>query len=142
MLSGSIVLIIASLSIHTEMLKAHGRMIFLYSLLAIIGCLSLLMFSDIIKDKISLGKSLLKYIGEHTLIIMTFHFLSFKIVSLVIILFEQLPINMLGAFPVISYLNPNKWWVVYSIVGIGCPLVICKLYECISAIVNTHENHW
>ena len=31
---------------------------------------------------------------------------------------------MLAAFPVITYMEPNDWWVIYSIVGVIFPLLL------------------
>ena len=66
----------------------------------------------------------LSFIGKHTLIIMAVHFLAFKIVSLVIIVTEKMPIYFLAAFPVVK--QDGLWWILYTTVGVTIPLLLWK----------------
>lgn len=79
---------------------------------------------------------LLKVIGTHTLIILTFHFLSFKLVSLVIVYVYDLPMSKLSDFPVIIEYADHFWWVIYSIIGIFLPLLICYLFNMFMGHIN------
>lgn len=67
---------------------------------------------------------ILSYIGNHTLVILTWHFLSFKVVSLAIINYEQLPINRLAEFPVIKDYSTFGYVATYFIIGLILPLTI------------------
>ena len=67
---------------------------------------------------------LFNYIGTHTLDILTFHFLSFKLVSLIIIYIYDLSLSRLSDFPVIIEYANFYWWILYSIIGIILPLTI------------------
>lgn len=58
------------------------------------------------------------YIGNNTLTILTWHFLCFKVVSLLIIKVYGLPIELLASFPVITEYAEKGWWIAYSAVGI------------------------
>ena len=92
-----------------------------YSITAIMG--TLLVFS--ISQKLSSHKkirSLLVYIGDNTLPILTWHFLSFKLVSLLIIIIHHLPIQRLAEFPVIEEFAVGGWFIVYFLIGIIVPL--------------------
>lgn len=82
--------------------------------------------------------SSLIYIGNNTMPILTWHFLSFKLVSLLIIAFYNLPLSRLSDFPYINN-SPCLWgWLLYFVVGSTLPLlfdyVIIKVYMVIKAI--------
>ena len=70
----------------------------------------------------------LYYIGKNTLQILALHFMSFKIVSIVVILVYNLPFEMLSEFPVIKY-HQEITWPIYSLIGISIPLLIKVGYE-------------
>ena len=72
----------------------------------------------------------LRFIGENTLTILTWHFLSFKIVSLMIVVVYGLPFSYIGMHPVIPDYSHMGWFVVYTIVGIVVPLspMLVKVY--------------
>lgn len=86
-------------------------------------------------------RRLLVFIGDHTLEILTWHFLSFKLVSLLMIWVEHRPIQQLACFPVIAanlkdygYFTP--WWPVYWVVGISVPLLIVYLQRSFWTMVH------
>ena len=76
-------------------------------------------------------KSLYKwidYIGKNTAPIFIWHFLFFRIASLIIILFNRLNINNLKLHPVIP--NHNIIWLfIYIIIGVGGSLLIDKMIK-------------
>ena len=75
--------------------------------------------------------TLFNYIGNKTLYILTFHFLSFKLVSYIFIRLKGLPITDLSLFPVLQ--DMNSWmWIIYTIVGIVVPLIIWELFYSLS----------
>lgn len=76
-------------------------------------------------DKTARG---LDFIGRATLTILTFHFLSFKLVSLLKIAIWHLPVETLAEFPVIHAHN-TLFWMLYSLVGVAVPLLVYRLYE-------------
>lgn len=71
-------------------------------------------------------KSSLVKVGNNTMAIFVFHFLSFKIISLIQIWIYGYDINYLGMFPVITVAN-SVWWVLYSCVGIIIPMYYEKI---------------
>lgn len=78
-----------------------------------------------------LGNGLLKflnYAGSHTLQILTWHFLSFKIISLCIILLYDLPIEHLAEFPVIESFS-NQFWFLYFVTGVIVPLALTGFFN-------------
>lgn len=77
--------------------------------------------------------NILNYIGKNTLTILTWHFLTFKIVSLVIISIYDLPIARLAEFPVITEYSQQGWWIAYFIVAM---VVTCGIAYCNKWIKN------
>ena len=72
--------------------------------------------------------SFFNYIGTHTLQILTWHFLSFKIISLCIILLYDLPIEHLAEFPVIESFS-NQFWFLYFVTGVIVPLALTGFFN-------------
>ena len=83
---------------------------------------------------------ILTYIGNNTLSILAWHFLSFKLISLLIIYIKNLSIENLAHFPVIPDYSKQGWWIAYTIIGLCIPLVItfCNQYitEKIKFLIN------
>lgn len=83
-------------------------------------------------SKISL---LLSYIGKQSFYIMTFHFLSFKAVSLLVILYYGWDdFSLIGMHPCITSVSETYWWIVYSVAGIILSLAI---HSTITFIANS-----
>lgn len=62
--------------------------------------------------------SLLNFIGDHTLTILTWHFLCFKGVTLLIILLYGLPIERLAVLPILEEQAAQGWWLLYALAGV------------------------
>lgn len=62
---------------------------------------------------------ILDFIGNHTLPILTWHFLCFKIITLLIIMLYGLPIEHLEAFPILERQATQGWWFLYALAGIS-----------------------
>ena len=93
---------------------------------ALCGTLFIFYLSGFIEKKMSFITPLLYYIGNHTLEILALHFLALRLVSYFIVLSLELDIAHIAEHPVINDIGPF-WWVVYSIVGIGFPLLLNKV---------------
>lgn len=135
---GVTTLIIASLFLKIEMLEVTIITFFPYTMIAFIGCITLLLLSEMLSNTYCFNNGLMAYIGSHTLGIMTLHFLSFKLVTLILINIYGLSIKMLAAFPVITYMEPNNWWILYSFIGISCPLLL--YYLCEKLLARLHRS--
>ena len=74
--------------------------------------------------------SMLKFIGNNTLTILTWHFFTFKIVSLLIIKIYGLPIYRMAEFPVITDYASSGWWVAYFLVSMAvcCLIAYCNRF--------------
>lgn len=75
---------------------------------------------------------MLIYCGNHTLDILTWHFLAFKMVSLMIVMVSGIEVARLAELPVIHDYSLTGWWPFYTIVGISIPLIVRYLYENVS----------
>ena len=78
----------------------------------------------------------ISFVGQHTLEILTWHFLCFKFVSLCIICIYGLSIKHLAEFPVIGDFAASGWWLAYFSLGVALPLFVpflrmgrCKIAE-------------
>lgn len=69
-------------------------------------------------------------IGNNTLSVLTWHFLTFKLVSLTIIYMYNLPIEHLAEFPVITDYAVKGWWLAYFLVAMAVTSAIA------------YCNHW
>lgn len=60
----------------------------------------------------------LTFLGKHTLTILTWHILAFKIVSLIIVSIYSLPVHRLAEHPVIIEYAEKGWWLAYFVTAI------------------------
>jgi len=70
-----------------------------------------------------------QYVGRNTLFILGVHFISFKIVSYLIILNYDLPLKLMSNFPYIDSIGLKCWWPLYWFVGLFVPLIIKFLFD-------------
>ena len=97
-----------------------------YSIFAISGILMVLNISKRIEHfKV---KNFFYYVGNNTMVILAMHLLSFKLISLAKITYYGWPIERLAQFPVIEQ-NNSLWWLAYTLVGVGIPLILSKSYN-------------
>ena len=71
--------------------------------------------------------AVLDYLGDHTLSILTWHFLCFKVVTLLIIGIYRLPIEQLAAIPILEEQAAQGWWLVYVLAGVCGAVMIWKV---------------
>lgn len=130
-----IIVLVISLLIPTSMLRFNYINIIPYSIAAIAGTLLVLHISDKInKSQYKVLTLPFIYIGNNTLPILTWHFLSFKLASILIISIQNRPIQQLAYFPIIEDFNSQcgKEIIIYSLVGICIPLIITKITNSIA----------
>ena len=80
------------------------------------------------KDSQGIYAKILDFVGKHTLTVFTWHFLAFKIVSLVIIDIYGLPMERLAEFPVIGEYAARGGWLAYFFVAmfVTCGVAYCN----------------
>lgn len=117
----------AIVAIYTSLsMDCKGSIVWLYYVIAICGTVATIQLSKWLSH--TRITSLLGYIGDKTLYILTFHFLAFKIISFLHIYYNDLPIEWLSQFPVIRKIHPSLW-MVYTIVGISLPMLVWELFH-------------
>lgn len=97
--------------------------IIIYTIGALSGILMTKNLSNHIQHIPYINK-ILVYIGNNTLPILAWHLLCFKLISLLIIHINNLPIENLAHFPVIPDYSKQGWWIAYTIVGLCVPLAM------------------
>lgn len=93
-----------------------------YYVSAILLTLTVFHLSEWIAKNKNCVISFLIFTGDHTMEILTWHFLSLKLVSLLLIALYGLPIKQLSEFPVIEEYARQGWWVLYLLCGVIIPL--------------------
>jgi len=79
-------------------------------------------------DKWIISKVVFKYLGQYSLPILIFHFLSFKIVTVFVCMANNLPFICVASFPHL-YGDKDGLWFIYSLVGLIVPLIAHRLYH-------------
>ena len=95
-----------------------------YILTAFLGTLMVFGLSRRLAVCENLIKRFLIFVGDNTLDILTWHFLSFKLTSLLLIWLYDLNFKRMAEFPVIEEYAYQGWWVLYLGVGLIIPLCI------------------
>ena len=91
-------------------------------LMSLSGIIVTFIISSFISFKKYYLRGVVNYIGHNTLIILAWHFITFKIVSLAIVFIYNYPIDYLGYFPFIP--GMGEWWIVYAVAGVIVPVLV------------------
>lgn len=109
-----------------SMLSLKWEFIIPYYISSVVISYALLIVCFMVKDY--KGFDYIAEIGNRTMDILIFHFLVFKVVSLVKIYHYSYPVSKLSEFPVIA--ENNEWyWLVYTVVGVVGSLLCAKLID-------------
>ena len=119
----ALLLILGSVYWHGEMLDMKWTHTIPYFFSAIAGSVIVMKVSKFFVGKVRGFSSLISNIGNKTIEILTWHFLCFKIVSLLIITYYGLSIEHLAEFSVMRPYNVQGWWICYFIVGVAVPVL-------------------
>lgn len=84
-------------------------------------------------------KNVLILTGQNSLYIVIFHFLAFKVASLIIAKVYSYPLLVVAAFPVIT--NTGAWWVLYLFVGVFIPIALGMLWKKIKQMVRKNDGN-
>ena len=119
----ALLLILGSVYWHGEMLEMKWTHTVPYFISAISGSIIVLKVSKLSTDKTRWLSNFISNIGNKTIEVLTWHFLCFKIVSLIIIAYYGLPIEHLAEFPVMRPYNVQGWWICYFVIGVAVPII-------------------
>ena len=102
-----------------------------FSISAASGTLLAIYISNAIQNRLPRIKIILYYIGNHTLDILALHFLSFRLVSYMIVLLFGFDVVHVAEHPVIKEvaLPHAYWWILYCLVGILIPLFLNAVWS-------------
>lgn len=97
---------------------------------AICGCLMTYNIASWIDRHDGITRRLLVYVGDHTLPIFVFHIISYKVVSVVKIMYYHLEWEQIGCHMVIhEHAADDCFWILYTIAGVGIPTAVNYAYE-------------
>lgn len=102
-----------------------------YTVTAVMGTIMIMSISNYIENSNLQIKKLLIYIGNNTFTVLTWHFLCFKLVNLLIIIIYELDIKQMAEFPIIENYSKQGWWIIYLLIGF-LPLIILHF-------INNHK---
>lgn len=97
-----------------------------YFIISICGIVMTFITSELL-ERTTL-KPWLYYIGNHTMPILALNLLALKLGNLIKIWIYGMPIEMLSSHPIIKEHN-NYFWLLYTFIGIGIPLLFHYLYN-------------
>lgn len=123
----AIIVFMTSLFYYKEGLsiQCYYKNIIPYTIISSLGIYLTFSFSLFIDNFII--KKIFYNIGQSTMMILSLHFLSFKLVSISLIYLYDIPIYHLSEYPVLNISNGN-YWCLYSLTGIILPLLVKYLY--------------
>ena len=135
-LIGAVLTIAGSIYMPVKMHTVDTWQIFPYWVIALSGCIMVMQISTFLQH--STISNALDYIGKRTLHIMIWHFLSFKLLTLLLVTIGVMSHQDLLAFPV-PHSARHGWWILYSVVGAAVPLVIELMIN--RLFRNSHKHH-
>ncbi len=126
LLPASIIIVtIGTVFSKANMASSNPSRVVPYFIIAVAGTIGVYSLSKYINSRTRVLKNILIIVGENTLTILTWHFLCFKLISLLIILVHGLPIQRLAEFPVIEEYS-QYYFVLYLLVGVGIPVLMSR----------------
>ena len=82
-------------------------------------------------------KNMLTYIGKRSIYILFLHFLAFRpVVALQLAVYDE-PAYLLASFPIL--VKGGGWWILYTIAGVGLPLLVEKIVMAITHCLHIRE---
>jgi hypothetical protein len=98
-----------------------------YFFISISGIYITLCVSTKLNSSLPQIKTVLYYIGNHTMPILTLNLLALKVGNLCKILIYNLPIESLASYTII-YNHNDFFWIIYTFWGVSLPLLVDYLY--------------
>lgn len=77
--------------------------------------------------KIKTLRTCMIFLGQNTMPIIIFHFIAFKLVSYLGVLFLHKEYFLVAAFPVLF--ENGIWWIAYTISGVVIPIILCCIWR-------------
>lgn len=122
-----VLLFIGAFFWYQQMIYLKYKIMVPYVITGVIGSFITLIFSRKIQKLGGYFSKTLVFIGNNSLHILIWHFLSFKFVTFFIVILFNLSITSMTTFPVLNEYASQGWWLLYVIVGIAFPLVLVNI---------------
>ena len=90
-------------------------------------------------SKIKYLKNILKYIGENSIYILIYHFISFKIINIILVVLLRDNITLISAFPTLY--KDNFYWIIYTVFGIIFSIIIGQMFKGIKIKIKEIGGH-
>jgi fucose 4-O-acetylase-like acetyltransferase len=88
------------------------------------------LISQLIDRRETVLKRMLVFFGDNTLYVFIFHIISFKVVSVIKIVYYGLDWGQIGCHMVIhKYAQDDLFWIAYTIAGVGIPMIWIYYYR-------------
>ena len=125
-----LVIAIVSTKWYSNFLEFQWQDVIPYVLFAVLGSLMIFGIGERMDTMNECRlKSFLVFTGSKTFNVLTWHMISFKLVSMVIIVIYGLPWNRIAGFPVIDEYARKGWFPVYFLIGVIVPLLWSFFYD-------------
>ena len=125
-----IILLIGYYWVKSSMLGISLIKMFPYTITAIAGIFMVLSICKRIPMiNTNLFSCYLSYLGNHTYDVLMMHIMSFKIVTLFLILIYDLDYSEIANFPVCHIFTEKGWFLLYILVGVNLPLALRYYYS-------------
>lgn len=128
LLISAVLLILSSIYLPLSYPDVTASTLIPYVIIASAGTLIVAFISDIVKRSKYFSK-VLSYVGNNTFIILTLHFLAFKLISLLYIMSHGIGFEHLAEFPIIDETKGSFWWIAYVFAGVCIPLIFQGIYN-------------
>lgn len=128
----ALIILVGSILMPREILHLAWYEIVPYFIFGLIGSMMALIFSRFLAERFPKISDLVSWIGRNTMTILTWHFLSFKIVTFILIKKYDLSIEHLGEFPVMYNYSLQGWWIAYFAIAMFFTMIISY----IQSVVN------
>lgn len=114
-----------SLFVKTELTLMEPRLTLIYAIAALAGIMLTIATSQLVSQRLSRMIVPLVWLGRHTLLIMVWHLLTFKLVSYVYMLIWQLPSDQLFYITIQAPYQTWWTWIPYALTGmVGSILLV------------------
>lgn len=100
----------------------------LYICCSVCGWIMLMTILRFIARYLPTLRNVTTYIGRHTMSILCLHLIAFKIISLLYIFLNDKPLYLLASFHIIFEVSEG-YKILYTIVGVALPILLCVIYE-------------
>lgn len=128
--------IVFSLFVKTELPLMEPRFTLVYAIAALTGIILTMATSRLIFDYCTRFSRPLVWLGRHTLLIMVWHLLAFKLASYIYVAAWQLPSDQLFEITITSPYKTWWTWLPYTLIGLLVPITFIVFKDVVKRRTN------